>query len=1068
MAAAGPARAPAEPIRESPLLTGADDAFGFGPAASGGTFDEGGWAGGELPPGTDLNGVTLVRLVAVGGMGRVYEARQDAPSRTVAVKVMREGLASENAARRFEYEAEVLARLRHPAIAQIHTFGIHATERGTVPFFVMEFIEGARPITSYASEERLPIRRRVELFRRVCAAVAHGHHKGVIHRDIKPGNVLVDAAGDPKIIDFGVARSLDEDRRDATVMTRAGDVVGTLRYMSPEQLGLEGEDVDARSDVYALGLVLHEMLVGALPYEPRGRSVLEAVRLLADARPMPEVVERAVARDGRVGRSDARNLATIVGTCLEKRPADRYATAVELEAELGRWLAGEPILASPPTAFESLVRVARRHRAATLAAAVVLLSLLGAVVGIGSFSVQAERQRLLAVEARRIAEQRERDADEQAAAARSQLYISNVLLAAEARDRDNIPEARRLLAAAETLVGDAGTANPTELSCLAATLDESVRVLGGHAGVVTAVAWSPDGSLLATGAPDGVVRVHRRPERFDADEPLVLAGHEGPIWGVAFSPDGGQLASASGDHTVRIHDLGGARRAVVLEGHEATVYSVAFAPDGRRLLTASRDRTARLWNTATWAEDGRLSGHEGTVYAAAFSGDGARIATASFDRTVRLWDAATGGELKRLAGHEERVFHVAFSPDGTTLASASEDGTVRLWNAAEPSEQTVLQHPFRVNASAFVAGGRLATASGDGVLRLWTIADGREVARLRGHEAPLWSVACVREDAVVATGSADGAVRLWDVGDDAPPVMRCPDKVTAVAVSPDGRLIATAIANSTVQLWDAATLTARRLLRSGAGDVRDVEFSPDGLTIVGGCDDGAVRIWQVAGDGRPTSLAVHEKRIYGVDLSSDGRLLATASDDRTARLWDRAAGRPAGEPLQHPRRVYAVAFSPDGTRLATACEDRVARLWGTADGRELLRFADHGGPVNWVDFSADGRLLATACSDGGVRLWNTADGGLAAVLRGPPRQIWKVAFSPDATRIAAVSADGTAQLWDAASGRAAPLLRGHRDQVWGLAFSVDGRSLVTGAWDGTARLWGVPIADIARRRHAAD
>lgn len=1053
----------AGPAPEPTRLSGVEDSFGFHPA--GGKADR---ADGDLPPGTNLGGVTLIRLVAVGGMGRVYEGTQDAPSRTVAVKVMLDGLLSATAIRRFEYEAEVLARLRHPGIAQIYTFGTHVSERGPVPFFVMEFVAGAKPVTQYAVDERLPVRRRVELFRRICSAVAHGHQKGVIHRDIKPGNVLVDAGGEPKIIDFGVARSLDADRLDATALTQAGDIVGTLRYMSPEQLGLEGEDVDARSDVYALGLLLHELLVGSLPYDLRGRSVLEAVRLLDDARPTPDVVEPAVMREGLTVRREARSLATIVGRCLEKRRVDRYATAFEVEAELGRWLAGEPILASPPTAVEGLIRLARRHRSGAVAAVVILVSLLGAMIGIGIFSVRADRQRLLAVEARRLAEQRERDAEAQAAVARAQLYLSNVLLAAEARDRDNVGEARRRLAAAESLVGDAGTPHPTELFCLAATLDESVRSLEGHTGMVTAVAWSPDGSLLATGGVDGTIRVQRRPTRLAAASPIVLDGHGGPVWGLSFSADGLLLASASGDHTVRVHDMAGDHDPVVLAGHGATVYSVAFSPDGAHLLSASRDRTARLWSTATWTQDRILAGHGGTVYCGSFSPDGQVVATSSLDRSVRLWDVASGAERACLDGHGERVFHVGFSPDGSTLASASQDGTVRLWDADAARTRLVLHHPVRVNAAAFVAGGdRLATASGDGVVRLWSTTDGREIMRLRGHEAAIWTVACLPDGTDLATGSADCSARIWDTATDAPPVMRCPDKVTALALSPDGGLIATGLANSSVHLWDSATLRPRGVLGGGGGSVKDVKFAPDGGMIVGGREDGTAGVWPVGG-GDPTSLPLHEKQIYGIDISPDGRLLATASEDRTARLWDLVAGKFDGAPLRHARRVYAVAFSPDGTRLATACEDRIARLWNVAGGVELLRFPDHDGSVNWVDFSPDGRLLATASSDGAVRLWNTGDGTLVTVLTGPSRQIWKAAFSPDGGRIAAVSADGTAQLWDVASGRAAPLLRGHRDQVWGLAFSADGRGLVTSSWDGTARLWGVAVAEIERRRQQAE
>ena len=1051
-----------EPTSGSPPgLSGVDDRFGF----VGGREP---WGGDELPVGTDLGGVTIVRLLAEGGMGRVYEGRQDAPSRTVAVKVVRAGLASPSLARRFEYEAEVLARLRHPNIAQIYTFGIASSGHGAVPFFVMELVEAARSITTYVAEEHLSIREQVSLFRRVCAAVVHGHQKGVIHRDLKPGNILVDGMGDPKVIDFGVARSIDGERADATWMTRSGDVVGTLRYMSPEQLGIDGGDVDARTDVYSLGLVLHEILTGTLPYDIGGKSVGEAVRILGDqTSPSTTVLERTLRDSSRLSRTESRSLATIVATCLEKRPGDRYASAVELEAELGRWEAGDPILARPPTSLESVMRFTRRHRAASLAAAGVVASLVAAVTGISFFYLRAERERDLADRARLVAEQREGEAARQAASARSQLYISNILLAAEARDRDNVGEAARLLDAARSLVDDAGTAWPIELDCLAASLDESVHVWRGFTGNVTAVGWSPDGTRLATGATDGMVRLVQ-PSEGAADDAVMLEGHGATVWAAAFSPNGAEVATASADGDVRIWGGADGRLKQVLEGHDGSVYAVAFSHDGRRLVTASRDRSVRIWDTTTWETQRVMEGHQGTVFGASFSPDDTVIATASADRTVRLWDAATGVERAVLAGHEGRVFGVAFAPKGGMIATAGDDGTARLWHADGRARAT-LAHPFRVNAVAFVGDGdRLATASGDGVLRVWSTDSAAEVSRLRGHTSSIWSVAVAPGTGRIVTGSADGSVRTWDADFDVAPILRGTGRMLSVAHAPDQTLIATAMADSVVLVWDATTLRRRGVLRKAVGRVNDVRFSPDSGTIAGACDDGSVQLWDAKTFERRRWIKPHERRTYSVAFSPDGRLVTTAAEDRTARIWNLAEDTAVGQPFKHPRRVFCAAFSPDGGWLATACEDRIARLWSVADGTEVRRFTAHEGAVNWIAFSADGELLATACSDGAVRLWSTATGDLVEAVTGPARQIWKVAFSPDARRVAAVSADGTAQMWDVATGRAAPLLRGHADQVWGVAFAPDGRSLVTGSWDGTARVWGVSVADIARRRAAAD
>jgi eukaryotic-like serine/threonine-protein kinase len=344
--------------------------------------------------GEELGGVTILRIIADGGMGRVYEGLQHKPRRTVAVKVIRSGIITPALLKRFEYESQVLASLTHPGIAQIHSVGIQTVSGTAVPYFVMELIPDAKSLFDYAIDNSLPTHTRVALFRKVSEAVAYGHQKGIIHRDLKPGNILVGADGTPKVIDFGVARSTAADRSLTTMHTDVGQLIGTLQYMSPEQFAADPDGLDVRADVYAMGVVLYELLAGRPPYDVARKSVFEAARVVRDLDPAPL---------SSVNKTLRRDLATIVHKCLEKDRSRRYSSAAELAADLGRYLVGDPITAAPMGLIDGVARLARRHRIAAAAAATVVLALVISTLAVATFAVRAERERALAVASRREA-----------------------------------------------------------------------------------------------------------------------------------------------------------------------------------------------------------------------------------------------------------------------------------------------------------------------------------------------------------------------------------------------------------------------------------------------------------------------------------------------------------------------------------------------------------------------------------------------------------------------------------------------------------------------------------------
>lgn len=308
--------------------------------------------------GVDLGGVKIVRLIGEGGMGRVYEAVQAKPERTVAVKIIRQGILTEKTLRRFEREAEFLAKLQHPGIAQIFVVGTYSSDLGEIPFYVFEFIPNAKPITHYVDERNLALADRLKLFQQVCQAVSHGHDRGIVHRDLKPGNILIDSSGQPKVIDFGVARSTDSDLALTSMRTDTGQLVGTLQYMSPEQFGAEPDDLDARADVYALGVVLYELLATEPPYQVKRKGIHEAAKVVCEQAPTP-----LRSHD----KSLPREIEAITHRCLQKDRRKRYRTAGALAHDLEQFLAGKPISTRPDSTITDYLlepwRAVQRRRA---------------------------------------------------------------------------------------------------------------------------------------------------------------------------------------------------------------------------------------------------------------------------------------------------------------------------------------------------------------------------------------------------------------------------------------------------------------------------------------------------------------------------------------------------------------------------------------------------------------------------------------------------------------------------------------------------------------------------------